>query len=409
MSERLASWDPKDHSARGIPSKELVNVYRRWGEGGFGVILSGNVMFTYEDLEAPGNPIIPRDAEYSGERFERFSQMATEGKKEGSLMIAQVGHAGRQTDARVQPHPVSASDVQLVKGGFASYAKPRAATEKDIEDVINGFAHAAEYLEKAGWDGLQLHGAHGYLLAQFLSQTTNKRTDQYGGSIENRARLIVEVAEEIRRRVKPDFVLGIKLNSVEFQEGGFSPAEARDLCAILEKARFDFVELSGGTYEEIAFVHKNDSTRKREAFFLQFAEIITPALSNTKCYITGGLRSVPAMLNALKVVDGIGLGRPATQEPDICKKILSGESDGARKLLISDDQFALTLGASATQIRQMGQDHEPIDLSQQDQVAALVKDMQSWQAKVAEDPEIREVRPAEIVSAVARPYGAARL
>lgn len=105
-------------------------------------------------------------------------------------------------------------------------------------------------------------------------------------------------------------MIGIKLNSVEFQEGGFTPEEARQVCSMLEEAQFDFVELSGGTYQSLAFEHKRESTRKREAFFLEFAEMITPVLTKTKTYVTGRFRTVEGIVNALKTVDGVGLGRP---------------------------------------------------------------------------------------------------
>ncbi|KAK5188712.1 hypothetical protein LTR16_008178, partial [Cryomyces antarcticus] len=178
MTERISSWSPTDLKARGIPSKNLINVYRRWGEGALGVILTGNIMIEYDQLEAAGNPIIPREAPFEGERFEAFKEMAKEGKKEGCLMVGQVSHPGRQCEARIQKNPVSASDVQL-EGNIMgmTFNKPHAATEEEISRIIDGFAHAAEYLEKAGYDGIELHGAHGYLLAQFLSPTTNKRTD----------------------------------------------------------------------------------------------------------------------------------------------------------------------------------------------------------------------------------------
>jgi 2,4-dienoyl-CoA reductase-like NADH-dependent reductase (Old Yellow Enzyme family) len=169
-------------------------------------------------------------------------------------MVGQVSHPGRQVEARIQKNPVSASDVHLDKEVMGlKFAKPRAATSEDIARFIEGWAHAAEYLEKAGYDGIELHGAHGYLLAQFLSPSTNLRTDKYGGSLENRARLIVEIAQEIRRRTSPSFILGIKMNSVEFQEKGFQPEEAKELCSILEANKFDFIELSGGTYEALGF------------------------------------------------------------------------------------------------------------------------------------------------------------
>ncbi|KAF4554402.1 NADH-dependent flavin oxidoreductase-like protein 1 [Elsinoe fawcettii] len=409
MSERLASWDPKVHENRGIPSPELINLYRRWGEAGFGVILSGNVMVDYTHLEAAGNPIIPLSAPLSGPRFSAFAAMATAGKQHGSLMIAQVGHAGRQTESKVEPAPYSASDVQLIAKNGRSYAKPRAASSADIAHLIDSFAHAALYLEKAGWDGMQLHGAHGYLIAQFLSRTTNKRTDQYGGSLANRARLIVDIGAAVRKVTKPDFVLGIKLNSVEFQEDGFTPDEARELCGILEASTFDFVELSGGTYESSGFVHKSDSTRKRESFFLQFAETITPALSKTKSYVTGGLRSTRAMVDALEVVDGVGLGRPATHEPLLPRDILAGQSEGARKILVGDEQFPLTMAASVVQIRQVAEDKAPLDLTRKEEVEALVKDLKAWQEHLAKDTGFTDNRPAPIVSLPAKPFRDARL
>lgn len=160
MTERLSSWDPVNIEKRGVPSKELVNLYRRWGEGDYGLLLTGNVMIEYDHLEAPGNPIIPRGAPFEGERFEGFRDLATAAKKEGSLIVAQLSHPGRQVPELVQPHPISASDVQLegpVMG--LAFAKPRAMEKKDFDDVIEGFAHAAEYCYKAGFDGIQLHGA----------------------------------------------------------------------------------------------------------------------------------------------------------------------------------------------------------------------------------------------------------
>lgn len=160
MTERLCTWDPTEHEKRGIPTPALVNLYRRWGEGGFGVILSGNVLIEYDHLEAAGNPIIPPGAPFSGERFEAFRAAAAAAKKEGSLFLAQLSHPGRQAPASIQPHPISASDVQLQAEGFGMrFEKPRAMEKKDIERVVEGFAHAADYAHRAGFDGVQLHGA----------------------------------------------------------------------------------------------------------------------------------------------------------------------------------------------------------------------------------------------------------
>lgn len=320
-------------------------------------------------------------------------------------MVGQVSHPGRQVTVDIQQDPVSASDVQLeveLMGG-SKFAKPHAASEKEIAGFIEGWAHTAEYLEKAGYDGIQLHGAHGYLLAQFLSPTTNRRTDKYGGSLENRARLILEVAQEIRKRTKPDFIVGIKLNSVEFQDKGFSTEDAKQLCALLEENKFDFVELSGGTYEKLAFTHQRDSTRKRESFFLEFAELIAPAMSKTKTYITGGLKTVGAMVNALSTVDGVGLARPVCQEPHLCKDILEGKVKGAIEQKVDQENFGMTSVAAGTQIRQVGKDHEPIDLSQPENVDAFMKDMGTWGEKLAKDSA--NYGYIDIESAQAVPYG----
>jgi 2,4-dienoyl-CoA reductase-like NADH-dependent reductase (Old Yellow Enzyme family) len=159
MSEQQSSFDEKDVTKRGIPSKELVNLYRRWGEGGYGVIILGNTMIEYDQLEIDGAHIIPPDAPFSGERFEKFKAIAEASKKHGSLVYPQISHPGRQVQEAIQPHPISASDVQLVIPAMGSFAKPRPMEKADFERVINGFVHAAEYSYKAGFDGVQLHGA----------------------------------------------------------------------------------------------------------------------------------------------------------------------------------------------------------------------------------------------------------
>ncbi len=204
--------------------------------------------------------------------------MAVEGKRHGSVFLAQLSHPGRQTTAEMQPDPVSASDIPMSKQHFGiRWNRPHAASESEIRTLVASFVRGAVYLEAAGFDGIQLHAAHGYLLAQFLSQTTNVRTDSYGGGLENRARIITEIADGIRAATKPGFVLAIKINSVEFQERGITVDEAARLCELLEAHRFDFVELSGGTFDDGLWGErqKRDTTRHREAFFVEFAEKIT--------------------------------------------------------------------------------------------------------------------------------------
>ena len=411
MTERIASWNPHNLEARGIPSKNLINVYKRWGEGALGTIMTGNIMMEFDQLEAPGNMIIPRTAPFSGERFEAFKELAAQSKKHGSLIIGQVSHPGRQSEERIQPHPVSASDVQL-KGNVLgmTYARPHAATEEELSRVIEGFTHAAEYLHKAGFDGIELHGAHGYLLAQFLSPSTNKRTDKYGGDLHNRSRIILEIAKSIRDKLPAStgFILGIKLNSVEFQEGGFTSEECRELCTALEnEGQFDFVELSGGTYQSLAFAHKKDSTRKREAFFLEFAEQIVQGLQRkTKVFVTGGFRTTKGMVNALKAVDGVGLARPVCQEFHFCKDILEGKISSAIEQALDQNDFGLTNIAAGTQMRQVGKDQEPIDLSKKENVEAFQKDMATWGEGMQQDSKLmNKYGYVDITSIEARPYG----
>ncbi|EXJ64586.1 oxidoreductase [Cladophialophora yegresii CBS 114405] len=385
MTERLSSWDPENKEKRGVPSEQLIRVYQRWGEGGFGVILTGNTMIDYTNLEAPGNPIIPGDAPFEGERFEAFKELAKQSKAHGSLVVGQVSHAGRQVAQGLQPDPVSASDVQLEGDVMGMrFAKPHAASHEEIQDIIARFTHAAKYLHKAGYDGIQLHGAHGYLLAQFLSQTTNKRTDQYGGSLQNRARLILEIAQSIRQQLPSSsgFILGIKINSVEFQEGGFTADEAKELCHMLEENEFDFVELSGGTYQSLAFAHKRESTKKREAFFIEFADQIVGDLQKTKTYVTGGFLTLDGMVNALKTVDGVGLARPVCQEFHLTKDLLEGKISGAIEQKVDRDDFGLTNVIAGSQIRQVGKDQEPIDMSKQENVDAFMTDMGTWGEKM---------------------------
>ncbi|RYC77151.1 hypothetical protein BFJ63_vAg19975, partial [Fusarium oxysporum f. sp. narcissi] len=202
--------------------------------------------------------------------------------------------------------------------------------------------------------------------------------DEYGGSLTNRARLTLDIAEAIRARVPKSFILAIKLNSVEFQHGGFSTDDCKQLCSALEKQGFDFIELSGGTYESLGFSHKRESTKKREAFFLNFAETILPALSKSKTYLTGGLRTITGMLEAVGAVDGIGLGRPICDEFDLPNKLLNLEAGSAIKSLIDEDDFALSAIAAGTQIRLVSQGKDPLDLSQPENLTKFKISMQKW-------------------------------
>ncbi|GAD91489.1 hypothetical protein NECHADRAFT_82011 [Paecilomyces variotii No. 5] len=420
MTEGLATWSAKNIEERGMPTKETIELYRRWGEGTntYGMIETGNIDVEYDQLDAIGDMIITLKDPLSGRRFEAFQALAAAGKAGGALMIGQVSHPGAQLLAHIRKDAISASDVQLppLKGPLGEfYAKARAALQSDIDHVVASFVHAAEYLAAAGFDGMQLHAAHGYLLAQFLSQRMNKRTDAYGGSIRNRMRIIVDICKGIRtsKAISRDFIVGIKLNSVEFQEGGLSPEEARELCGILaaDEAGFDYIELSGGTWHSFGMSWERESTRRREAFFLEFADLIVPALGppprRTKVYITGGLRSAEAMVQALDVVDGVGLARPTAQEPRIASDILNGRVLSAIRPTKELENISMGLRLAATQIGQIGKGEEPFDASDESMARDFLPDQEKWYQAMLADGDKLEHHGYVHLSTPQRPYGEA--
>ncbi|CAJ0578149.1 unnamed protein product, partial [Mesorhabditis spiculigera] len=359
LTERVSSYCPENPKENGLPSETIINMYGKWGNGGFGIILTGNVIVDPLHLESPGNIIISREND-SPKLRELLKRYAAACKQDGALAIVQLSHGGRQTSEIVNPHPRSASDVQLMgkRRGFG-FGKPTPYTEDELRnDVIERFAFAAEVCRDAGFDGVQLHAAHGYLLAQFLSPSTNKRTDKYGGSPANRIRLVLETYAEIRKRIPAStkFIVGLKINSIEFQENGLEVGDAREMCELLEESGVDFVEMSGGTYEKLAFMHLRETTKAREAFFLDFTDQIRSVFKKTKMFVTGGFRTVKWMVKVIEDgnCDAIGLGRPITAEPDLPKKILQYGVAAAADNKIDQQDFLFTNLVSNTQMWQAG-------------------------------------------------------
>jgi 2,4-dienoyl-CoA reductase-like NADH-dependent reductase (Old Yellow Enzyme family) len=289
------------------------------------------------------------------------------------------------------------------------YAKPRAATKEDIANVVARFAHAAEYLEKAGFDGIELHAAHGYLISQFLSRTTNLRTDEYGVQTpENRLRFLTDIVTAIKARVSPSFIVAAKLNSVEFQEGGVTPDEAQAVVATLDRKGLDYVQLSGGTYENMGMEWEKDSTRAREAFFLKFAEAVVgatpPDSRRLRVYIAGGLRSTRAMVDALRVMDGVALGRPASAEPSLPDEILRNGARGAVKPIPSNEEFLPSMLLSQAQLRQLGEGFEPVSGADEAAMAKFGEDTGAWFQKVMADGDKMEFVRAIEYSGTLAPY-----
>ncbi|KAI6171683.1 hypothetical protein M3Y98_00889400 [Aphelenchoides besseyi] len=367
LSEQQATFTPNQLHNHGVPYQSLINLYQKWGHGGFGMILTGNVIIDDRHLEAAGNVIVSKETE-SKEKRAKLVELSNAMKSDGALAIVQLGHAGRQTPVTINPTPYSSTALgcRIVR---TAYGKPKPLTIQEIQtEVVDRFVYAAKELQAAGFDGIELHGAHGYLLTQFLSAKINDRTDEYGGSVQNRVRIVEEIYRAIRlvqairilnrlfrKELPPEskFVIGIKMNSADAEMGKLD--DVQFLARRFEEIGFDFIELSGGSYENFQLIHKKETTKRREAFFIECSSAVKPVLTKTVLYLTGGFRTVPAMAKAIerKEVDGIGIARPAAAEPDFPKKILEGRVKSAVYNHFDQD-FGNGMILAQTQMRQLG-------------------------------------------------------
>lgn len=230
------------------PGKELVELYHRWSRGGgVGTIITGNVMVHAEALTGPAGVVLDAQSPPIGP----FREWANAAKGGGAKVWMQINHPGRQIQADMPgvAWSPSATRVELGKNSKRFAHPPQAMTALQINDTVNRFATTARRAEEAGFDGVEIHAAHGYLLSQFLSPLVNQRTDEWGGTLENRARLLLDIVRTVRRVVDPTFTVAVKLNSADFQRGGFDSDDAAQVIAMLAPLGVDVVELSGGSYE----------------------------------------------------------------------------------------------------------------------------------------------------------------
>ncbi|MDA8485412.1 NADH:flavin oxidoreductase/NADH oxidase family protein [Pseudomonas resinovorans] len=300
MEENLANQDQ-------TPSDRLLRLYQAWAEGGAGLLLTGNVMVDARAMTGPGGVVLEE-----GQRLERFREWARIGRAQGAQFWMQINHPGRQMQANLGQPTVAPSAVALEMGGLSKmFPVPRALSEDEIADLIQRFARTAVLAEQAGFSGVQVHAAHGYLLSQFLSPLSNRRQDRWGGSIENRARLLLEVVKAVRAEVSPSFCVAVKLNSADFQRGGFETNDARQVVLWLNELSVDLVELSGGSYEAPAMQGdaRDGRTLAREAYFLEFAEEIA-AVARMPVMVTGGIRRLPVVEQVLS--GGVAMAGIAT-------------------------------------------------------------------------------------------------
>lgn len=356
MSEVLADAET------GAPSEELVRLYERWGKGGAGLLITGHVIVDPDGRGEPGNVVITDDRHLGALR--RWAQAAQAG---GARVWMQLNHAGRQAPKRLTRRPVAPSEIG-VKGFAGAFAKPRALSDVEIHRLVERFATAAAVAKAAGFDGVQVHAAHGYLVSQFLSPRTNQRDDGWGGDAVKRRRFLLEIVRAIRDAVGPAFPIGVKLNSADFQRGGFTIEESMEVARALEAAGVDLLEISGGSYESPAMAGggqgRRASTREREAYFLDYAKRIR-SVTGMPLMLTGGMRTRATMERVLAggEIDVVGMARPLTYAPELPRALLDGSAEAAPSVRVRsrvrmfDD--ALQVFWFQEQIHRMGRGQDP--------------------------------------------------
>jgi 2,4-dienoyl-CoA reductase-like NADH-dependent reductase (Old Yellow Enzyme family) len=315
MSEQLAARD-------GSPTAALRRLYAVWGRSGAGLLLTGNTMINRGGMTEPGNVILDDDRALDAVRS--WTSAAKEG---GAAVWMQINHPGKVAVTPLNVRPIAPSARRSGVPGY-NLRKPRALSEAEIRNLIEQFARTAELAVLGGFDGVQIHAAHGYLLSQFLSPLSNRRDDEWGGDTHRRQRMLLSTVASVREKVGPGVPVSVKLNARDFIHGGLGSDEAFEVALALQEAGVDLLEISGGGYEEPAMTgFARGQERTREGYFLDFAESVRAA-SDLRLMLTGGMRS-PAFMESVVasgVVDVVGIGRPMTFVPDYPARILAGEN-----------------------------------------------------------------------------------
>ncbi len=332
LSNRLAQSAMTEHLATGdgAPSWQLIEAYRRFAVSGAALIISGNVMVNGWSLEAPRNVVIEDERHMPQLRRWAATTSGTDAR-----LILQLSLSGRQTQrglalAGRRQDVATASAVPLTIGG-PLFKPPRALTDPEIRQIIAQFSSAARIAAQAGFAGVQIHAAHGYLLSQFLSPLVNQRTDQWGGSVQNRMRMLIEVLRAVKSLTPEVFLLTVKMNVSDFQSGGFDADDALIVAQALENEGVHLIEFSGGTYESSAMIDggpARDQSGAPEPYFLAYAQRFARELT-VPVMLSGGFRSRTAMIDAVEsgAADVIGLARPIAVEPDFPRRILDGSTE----------------------------------------------------------------------------------
>ncbi len=320
LKNRLAKAAMSDSlgDGRGAPTEAQNRLYERWANGGVGLSIIGEVQGTPHYAEKPGNLVLNAQSERKP-----FQALATAGSKNQSSLWLQLGHAGAMADGPIStPKGPSALDLTGLKCG--------ALTLEEIKDLPAEFARTAALAKDLGYGGVEVHAAHGFLLSQFLSPLFNTRSDSYGGSLENRMRLLLECIESVREAVGPEFPVGVKLNATDQLEGGFQEEEALAVVAALDETSIDLIDISGGTYFPGA---PSSSDRAGSGpYFVDFAEVAR-GKTDIPLMVTGGFKTLQQAIAVIEAgkADLVGLARALVVDPDLPKKWEAGD--------LTDPQF----------------------------------------------------------------------
>jgi len=350
MEENLAEADL-------TPSQVLKNTYSEWAKGGAGLLITGNVMVDHLAMTGPRGLALEQQTDITP-----FADLARLAQQNDCKVVMQINHPGRQVFKKMGGKALSASNIALDLGKHSHlFAQPKAMDKSEINDVIARFTHTAQQAEKAGFNGVQIHAAHGYLLAQFLSPLTNKREDEWGGSLENRARLLLEITKSVKAHCNESFSVSVKLNSADFQRGGFEPSDAQAVVDMLSALKVDFVELSGGSYEAPAMQGQtgDERTLAREAYFLEFAKAISEQ-STIPIMTTGGISRLDV---ANKVISSgvalVGMATALAYQPQLinCWQSQPIQNPLMPRVTFKDKTLAglATMALVKRQIRRVGQ------------------------------------------------------
>ncbi|KAF5537583.1 NADH oxidase [Fusarium mexicanum] len=374
LKNRLVKTAMSEKMAQNLlPSANHRALYKRWAQGGWAAVITGNIMVSDQYLGSNQDVAVTGT---TSNLLESWSEWTTSTKDQNCHMIAQLNHPGRQSpigagkrsifSKTIAPStvPINLGDntvANLIR--MLVFGTPRAMTRHDIDVVIAQFTQAAQLACQAGFQGVEVHAAHGFLLSQFMSPNSNKRDDEFGGSTDKRVGLVLRIIRSIRKEVPTTFCVGVKINSADFNDEEGMAQMLRHI-ELIQQEEIDYINLSGGSFEDPQMMSTESSlqpsrtrsrTSIREGFFLRTSEEIRRRFPDLSLLVTGGFRSRKGIAGALNsnACDLIGLGRPAVKYPELPNKIMFNEniSDAEARF---DVESAPGGGWLASKVRSVG-------------------------------------------------------